>query len=302
VLGLGITGLVFGTLVASVVLVAVALPSIDHRWSTAISRVMVVEALAFGIPLLPHALSHWALALSDRLILGANVGDAPVGVYGLAYQLTAVVTVIAVAVNQAVMPRYARAQSVRGEPGLRTLITSQALLVGFVGLATAVLGPPLVHLALPASYQLAALVIPPVALGFVFLGWYLIPMDSIVLVAGRTKWIFVCSVVAALTNIVLNLLLVPEFGVMAASVNTAVGYAVLLVLVLAYGRSNQDSWAPVDWAGILTGCGVMLAAYALASALTPQPDDVVAFAARTALLLLVVPLLVAIVIQRRARD
>jgi O-antigen/teichoic acid export membrane protein len=225
------------------------------------------------------------------------VDDDLVGIYGLAYQLTAVVTVLAVAVNQAVMPRYARATSPALTAELRTLVTSQALVIGFVGLSTAVLGPPLVHLILPPSYQMAAEIVPPIALGFVFFGWYLIPMDSIVLVAGRTRWIFVCTLVAAGTNIALNLVLIPRFGVMAAAVNTAVGYAVLLVLVMLFSWRQTDSRPPIDWPPILLGCGTIAVAYALAVLVTPEPN-LLALTTRTLVLLAVIPLLTTIVLRR----
>jgi O-antigen/teichoic acid export membrane protein len=144
---------------------------------------------------------------------------------------------------------------------------------------------------LPPSYALAAQIIPPVALGFVFFGWYLIPMDTIVLVAGRTRWIFICTAAAAATNVMLNLLLVPTFGVMAAAINTAIGYAVLLAFVVLYGRSQPSSRVAYDWRAIAGGCLAMLASYALTLAVTPLPNDIASVAIRVAILMPVAVLL-----------
>ena len=88
VLGLGVIGAITAGLVASFVLLFVTSRTVEHRLTTRINRALVVQSLAFGIPLLPHALSHWALSLSDRLILGRNLNQAQVGVYSLAYQVS----------------------------------------------------------------------------------------------------------------------------------------------------------------------------------------------------------------------
>jgi O-antigen/teichoic acid export membrane protein len=54
---------------------------------------------------------------------------------------------------------------------------------------------------------------------------------------GRTRWLWVPTLLAAVTNVTLNVFLVPRFGVMAAAADTAIAYAVLLCgLVIARSR------------------------------------------------------------------
>ena len=62
------------------------------------------KTLAFGLPLLPHALSAIAMASIDRFVLNAQVGPVAVGQYFAAAQLAMLLVVVATAINQAWLP------------------------------------------------------------------------------------------------------------------------------------------------------------------------------------------------------
>ena len=264
--------------------------------TTKVNRALVVQSLAFGIPLLPHALSHWALSLSDRLILGRNLNQAQVGVYSLAYQVSALVSLLALAVNQAVMPVYARAsQSSEAIKALRHVVTFQFLIVAFLGMAAATLGPPTLLLLVPPSYWEAATFIPLLSLGAVLFGWYFVPMDSIVLIEGRTRSLFVWTLIAAATNIGLNVVFVPEYGAIVAAASTAVGYGLLFLLMLVYSRRGPRERVPYEWRRIVVGAAAMLGLYAGITTAVPLAADITvlfwrALAVLPALLIVVVVL------------
>ena len=236
-MGLGLTGWFLGTLVGSAVTLVAGLMSIEHRWSSAFSLRHLVPAIRFGLPLLPHSLSHWALNLSDRLVLTAFVATSVVGIYNVAYQLAAPIGLILIAIRQALMPMYAQAgDDERIRHDLADVATMQVHAAGFLGLAAALLAPEFVHLAFPGAYAEAAELIPWIALGFVFFGIYLIPVDSLSLMLGRTTWIWVPTSVAASANVALNLVLVPVLGPLAAAINTALAYGLLFCGVVLLRR------------------------------------------------------------------
>ena len=113
------------------------------------------------------------------------------GVYSLGANFALPAMVLVIALNQGFLPTYAMAGVADG-PGanLRDTITLQVALVLLIGSVTALLGPPLALMAIPAAYAEAADLIPWITLGFVFLGLYGIPMSGISLVAGRTRAIW----------------------------------------------------------------------------------------------------------------
>jgi O-antigen/teichoic acid export membrane protein len=88
----------------------------------------------------------------------------------------------------------------------------------------------------PAAYHPAAAVTRWVALGYFSLALYYGPMNAMTLTAQVTRGVAWNTLLAGLLNVTLNLLLVPRFGVVAAAVNTFVGYTVLFLLMLRQSR------------------------------------------------------------------
>jgi O-antigen/teichoic acid export membrane protein len=279
--GAGVSGWFAGSLSGSAAAVVAGLALLRHRWSLDISWGYIRASLVFGLPLLPHAMSHWALNLSDRLVLGGIAGPESVGIYNVAYQLAASVSLLAVAVHQGVMPLYAEASSkAELRAHLRDLATYQVHLIAVAGAAVALLGPTVVVLFFPASYRDAAQLIPLITLGYVFFGLYLVPADSISLLLGKTRWLWVPSSLAAATNIILNLLLVPSLGATAAALDTAIAYGVLLAGVSLYRRRLQGATIGYDLARMAAGLGVAAGVTGLAMVMAPNPASADGLAVR----------------------
>lgn len=292
VLRWGVTGWMLANALGSVLLLARGLAILRHRWTFDIDLEPLRRALAFGLPLVPHALAHWGLALSDRAILGIFVPTAVIGAYYVAYQACIPITVIAIALSQATQPMYAEAAtSPARRHELARVATVQTVLTALVAAAVALVGPPLIRLLLPPSYGPAADFLPWLALGSAFFGIYLIPMNAIAVMAGRTERVWMVTVFAAALNVALNIVLVPQIGATAAAINTAVGYGALLVGGYLYMRSVCDPPIPYERNRIIIGVALIVTASLLAAVLTP-PDPIAALAVRLAALIGVVIVLV----------
>lgn len=259
--GAGVAGWFGGTALGSALLLVVGLRLIRHRFTFDLDRRYIAGALAFGVPMVPHALAHWGLALSDRIVLGALVTNSDVGVYHLAYQFGLPITMLGAALAQSTQPLFAEA-SLHGSAStsdIRRATTYQALLVIALGATIALLGGPVVRLLLPETFAAAAALIPWIALGSTLFGLYFIPMNVIVLLAGRNQWVWVITVCAAATNVVLNVVLVPGLGILGAAINTAIGYGVLLVGVAWYAGRTADLLPGYEWRRMLLGVSLVAA-------------------------------------------
>jgi O-antigen/teichoic acid export membrane protein len=285
ILRMGIVGWLIAGLAASVVQLVGGLALLGHRWSLNIRWHYLVAALAFGLPLVPHAFSHWALSLSDRAILGAFVNQGQIGIYNLAYQLGLPLSVLTIALHQGIMPIYAHASvDDRHRRELGPLVTQQALVTLLLGFGAAILGPPVVRLVMPASYAAAADVLPWIALGYTLFGMYLIPMDAVSLMAGKTRWAWTATAVAAAVNVGLNLLFVPRYGITAAAINTAIAYGVLLLAIYVYLVRVQDRPIPYEWVRLAIGTTAAVIAAACAILFAPLEGGLlVSLGVRTAI-------------------
>lgn len=269
----GVLGWMLAFAGAATILLVIGLFMLGHRWTIGMDWKHVAAALAFGLPMIPHALAQWGLSLSDRAILGAFLPSTDVGIYYVAYQFGLPISVIAIALSQAVQPLYAEASRDRVRHAqLAPAASNQILTTALLTMIVALLGPPAVRAFLPSSYAPAASLIPWIAVGHGLFGLYFIPMNAVTLLSGRNQWVWLVTVTAALANIGLNLLFVPRFGAGAAAVNTCVGYAILLIGVTAYMYRVTDGPVAFQWSRI--GVGGALVILATGSAMLLTAEDV----------------------------
>jgi O-antigen/teichoic acid export membrane protein len=257
VLGWGVVGWLLGSLVAITMTLGAGLLVLGHRWTLTIERSHLITTLAFGLPLLPHAAAHWGLSLSDRIVLGAFVSPADIGLYQLAYQFAIPVSTLGIAMTRGTAPLYAHAaRSAAEREELAGVIVHHVIVIALGGMAVSVLGPIIIEVLMPPAYAGAGTFVPWLALGTVLLGLYFVPMNIISILAGSTRWVWIATVAAATVNITLNLLTVPRFGASATAVNFAVGYAVLLVGVPLFMRGTGERVA-LDWRRMGLGLAIV---------------------------------------------
>lgn len=234
---LGSVGWMLAYMLSGGVLLIRGVLMIRQHWTPALDLNQLRTALAFGLPLLVHGGAHWALAVSDRAILGAFAPGEDVGAYYAAFVLALPVSLIAVSVSQATQPLFVNAAtSPDARRRLPKLISAHSLVVLWGATTTAVIGPPFAAMLLPPSYLSAGSFVPWLAIGAGLFGLYLAPMNLITLTSGTTSRVWAITAFAAIVNVALNLGMVPLIGALAAAVNTTIGYGILFVGVSLYAR------------------------------------------------------------------
>ena len=260
----GVLGWLIGVAVANTITLVLATRLIPFRTPGRPDRELLLPALALGIPLIPHMLSHWGLGISNRLVLAGFVDPTDLGIYALAANVALPVAIVMQGMAQGFMPSFARAATESESlAALRRVIDVQVLLVLAVTTAGALLGPVATRFLAPPEYADAAALVPWLALGYGFLGLYFIPMNAVALTAGRTGKVWLLTVAAAATNLSCLVLLVPRIGLLGAALSASVGYLVLLVGVTAYSH-GADNPVRYSWSKICRAILVFAALYVAA--------------------------------------
>lgn len=236
VLRAGVTGWLVALSLGSAATLVVAMVIVPYRPPRPFDRAIVRDTLRRSLPVMPHFAALWSLQLADRVLLAALVTTASVGVYSLASNMATPLFVLMIGVNQALMPTYARAGKQDSTTNLRSLIETQVAVVSILSLACALLAPVAINVFLNARYRPASELTSWIVLGYAFVGLYSIPMNGVTLTHGRSHRIWVISIAAAVVNLGLIYILVPQSGLEAAAIASAAGYAVLLAGVLLYSR------------------------------------------------------------------
>ena len=174
----------------------------------------------------------------DVVLLARLRGDAEVAVYSVAYRLLETVLFVSYAVNQAIFPVMSATSS---GPRQRSAYERALAVAGFIYLPFAVVsvleGDAVIGLLFGGGYAaesgraLAWLAPAPLLFAAALFG------TALLMALLRTRAMLLASCVALLTNLALNLVLIPPFGGAGAAAATTVAYAVQTVVVLVVLRS-----------------------------------------------------------------
>lgn len=182
-------------------------------------------ALSFNIALIPHYLSTYILSSSDRIMIGKLINNDIAGIYSLAYSISAILLAIWMAINNSLVPvtyEYCKNKKYKEIAGITIPI-----LVVFLALSIILIliAPEVMKLLSTEDYYDAVNVIPPIIIGVFFQAMYFI-FANIVYYLKKPKYVMVGSIVSAICNILLNYLLIPKFGYVAAGYTTLFSYMI----------------------------------------------------------------------------
>jgi O-antigen/teichoic acid export membrane protein len=235
--GYGVAGVLWSDLLATALFAFSLLPRLRGRAAFTVSAPLLREALAFGLPKVPHGLLLQVQNLADRKILDLFASRAEVGLYHVGYTFGQGVKFATSAFEPAWGPFvYAEARKDEGAPRTLARVASPAFaLFLLAGLAVAMLGRELIALMTPPEYHAAAPVVPVIALAYVLHGVFLLTAVGIG-IAKQARYYPIVTAAAAGTNVMGNLLLVPRFGMMGAAWATVASYVVMAGLGFVLSR------------------------------------------------------------------
>jgi O-antigen/teichoic acid export membrane protein len=221
--------------------------------------------LAFGWPFVPSAVALAAIDFNDRFFLVKMKGTADVGVYALGVRIAAVLVFFLWAFRLA-WPAFA--YSIKDdEEAKRTygfVLTYVVAAGAWVATGLSLLSPWLVQVLGPPEFQEAETVVAPLCFAAVAFGAYVVVVISI----GRARRMasnIAITGAAALLNVVLNLVLIPPYGIRGAAFATLSAY-VAMFAGMAW-KAQRVFPVPYQWRRVGLAVGVAVALTATGKAL-----------------------------------
>ncbi len=195
-------------------------------------------ALKIGLPMIPHALALVVLAQIDRIMIKDICSDADAGLYTYGYSIATMLAIFTNAIGQAWLPWLNEQLARENRDGVRNMQKKLVLLGCFLTLGFITVAPEALMILAPRgrAYWVAKWVIPPVALGTLAQYFYT-NYVNVELFCKKTHIIAISSVLAAIVNYILNSLMIPRFGYIAAAYTTFASY--LLLMLFHYVAVNK---------------------------------------------------------------
>jgi O-antigen/teichoic acid export membrane protein len=268
-MGYGVMGIVIADIVVTAGMMLLLL-----RWFAPLVRPMFSKAvlrkcLSFGLPRVPHGLALQIMGVADRFILERFRSLAEVGVYSIGVSFGMIPKIALGAFEYAWAPFY---YATSKEPDARRVFTRVTTYgVAALGLMTAGLSAiarDLLDVITNGEFVSAAPVVAWTAIGVFFYGVYL--LTSIGLnITSQTRYYPVSTAVGAAVNVMLNLVLIPGYGMIGAAWANGAAYAIQSAI--AFRFSQRFYPIPYERGRIGRALGAALLGYLLASLLPPMP-------------------------------
>jgi len=185
-----------------------------------------IYCLKISLPLVFHGISQVAMSQISKLIMQSTVKN--VGVYGFAITFSTILHSIWVALNNSWVPYYydylkGGKYDIIKFKTRKYLFLFTTLTIGFIFLS-----PEVVKLLSPEVYWNSVDVLPLLSLNVYFIFLYSFPVNF-EFYSQKTKFIAMGSIISAIINILLNIILIKYFDVIGASVATLLSYIFLFL-------------------------------------------------------------------------
>jgi O-antigen/teichoic acid export membrane protein len=256
---MGVRGVLWGNLVSQLLSLPLALLMVQASSVLRFNRKLASALLRFGLLLVPVMLAGWTMDLADRYLLRLYSDLEEVAIYGVGYKIGMVIQLVVVWPFQLSWP--AVSFSISHRPGheetYARVTTYLAVVLTYACLGLSLLGRVGLPLLVGEAYRGAYRVVPLVALAYALNGIHY-ALSPAVHVAAKTKYFPPLAFGAALSNLLLNLLLIPRFGMMGAAWATAIAFGFLALGTAMVGQRyhpvpyEYGRLVKIALAGILT--------------------------------------------------
>lgn len=221
-------GRILGASIPTVICAAVVYCLIISRSGVKCNWKHVKFSLKFGLPLIPHNLSHMILGSSDKIMINAIISSTASGVYSLVYTLGLMISVLTEAMNHVWIPWMFREIKKENINGIN--YASKLYLLGYAAITTAAMAisPEIIKVLSSKEYWDGIDIVVWILFSTFMIFVYTLYVN-IEFYYKTTHLISVGTMMAAALNVILNILFLEEYGYKFAAFSTVISYVSLFI-------------------------------------------------------------------------
>lgn len=193
-----------------------------------LKKTYVKYSLEFGVPLIPHNLSHMVLSGADKIMINNMISASASGIYSLIYTLGMLTQVMFEAMNNVFVPWLFRQLDKNERESIRYVQKYYLLIYCTVSVGVLTISPEVIKIIGSRDYWEGI----PMVMWIVYAAFINFTYTLYVNVEffyKKTMLISAGTVMAAFINIVLNLLFLKKFGYQFGAISTIISYLMLLI-------------------------------------------------------------------------
>lgn len=221
-------GRVLGATIPTVLIGMLVYYELVKKGGLSIKGKYVKYSLQFGIPLIPHNLSHMVLSGADRIMINSIIGASEAGIYSLIYTLGMMLQVVSEAFNNVFGAWLFRQMQEKEDLLIKNAQRFYLLFYSMIAVAVMTISPEIIKVVGPKEYWAGIPVVMWVVFA-TFLNFTYTLYVNIEFFHRKTALISAGTIMAAICNVILNKMFLTRYGYQFGAISTVISYLALLI-------------------------------------------------------------------------
>ena len=218
------------------------------------------EMLRYCLPLIPTGIFWWITNVSDRFLVTSIVGGAIGGLYGISYKIPSIVNLFSTVFTEAwQISAVKEGQHEHPEIFFKSVFRAYQGIVFMAAAGLILLCRIIVSIMTAAHFYESWRFIPVLIIATVF-SCFSAFLSSIYMVQKNGKSNLLTMMAGAISNIALNLVMIPKWGAQGAAIATLISYGLVFVLRVIGTKKFINIDISVSFMALNTGLTLALAA------------------------------------------
>ncbi len=210
-----------------------------------INKSYLKDIFLFGFPLIPHSIGMVIIAFSDRILITNYEGLSSTGLYAVGAQIAAIISILFNSFILAWVPWLYEKLKLNNQNDKKKIVKITYTYFGILLLLVIILhfsSPLLFSIFVGKGFQTAQIFVFWLAIGVAFNGMYRIIVPYLFYLK-KTYIVGIVSIIVALINIALNIILIKRNGVIGAAQATCISFFLQFILIwLLSGKHYKMPW------------------------------------------------------------
>jgi O-antigen/teichoic acid export membrane protein len=218
VFNLGIVGVLLANAITSFVFFIYVMIVFFPKVKLGFDKSILIPAIRYSSPLIPHSLSSWSTGMIDKLFLNDLAGKSETGLYSVGQQLGSIIGLMAASINKAFVPWFFEKEAI-GKEGINQIRGVSEIIIlicCFIAFFVSLFSKEILYVMAAKEYQNAWIIVPILAFSNVFQAMYYLFIN--VLFLKHSSFVFIVTIASAVINILLNIILISIAGMIGAAI------------------------------------------------------------------------------------
>jgi len=233
----GIAGIFIAQSIGASVGILIAFANTKSDFGFYFSKEVLKKLLFFSIPLIPGALAIFVYMLTDRICIKEMLGLDELGIYSVGNKIATILSFAGIGISSALSPLIFKHYKEAETPDKIALLFRIFSTFSFILLAFISFYAESIIRIMTNELYLDAVLIIPFLLYAIFLNSLTLFFHGL-LFANKTMKISLIAISAGVLNLILNIIFIPEFGIIAAAAATLVSFGLNFILLFKFSQKE----------------------------------------------------------------